>query len=274
MKKHCRVILLMLLLWGTVQTSVASGSWSEIVYDREVPEQTRTNVQRAVAVTADLLTQYKIALHKTITIIVTSDSESYAQALMLYQKKTRPEVEETVKNSGGISLGSRPIILIKGTPRLQNSADEVFRVLPHEIFHQVQNQYGKTNTVNWLKEGTPEVFRLVAQEKAGFGSVADNIRRAEESIRRAATIPDTRQLAGSDYKVWSTMMAAYPIYPMAEVMAYRLIQDNGFENVVFFYQLLHGGSTPDKAFLTAFRAPMSFFLADMNEYFDKLRAKR
>ena len=64
------------------------------------------------------------------------------------------------------------------------------------------------------------------------------------------------------------------IYSMAEVMAARLVQDNGFENIVFFYQLLHNGTDRDKAFMAAFRVPMAWFLSDMNDYFDRLRSKR
>ena len=58
---------------------------------------------------------------------------------------------------------------------------------------------------------------------------------------------------------------------MAAVMTYRLIGDNGFEKVILYYQLLHNGSDPETAFITAFGRPMSDFLADMNDYFNKLR---
>jgi len=58
---------------------------------------------------------------------------------------------------------------------------------------------------------------------------------------------------------------------MAALMTYRLVGDNGFEKVIFFYQLLHNGSDPDKAFITAFGVQMSDFLTDMNDYFNKLR---
>ena len=65
-----------------------------------------------------------------------------------------------------------------------------------------------------------------------------------------------------------------PVYAMAVLMTDRLSQDNGFENIIFFYQLLHMGTNRDKAFQTAFRVPMSWFLADMNTYFDNLRSGR
>ena len=127
--------------------------------------------------------------------------------------------------------------------------------------------------MNWLVEGTPEVFQFVARETAGLGKVEDNVRAAESVILRAQDIPDTRQLANCDYQTWEVLMQKYPVYQMSVVMTYKLIQDNGFENVVFFYQMLHNGSSPDKAFVTAFRVPMRYFLGEMNDYFDKLRAK-
>ena len=61
---------------------------------------------------------------------------------------------------------------------------------------------------------------------------------------------------------------------MAVVMVARLIQDNGFEKVALFYQLLHKGSTADNAFRSAFRAPMDGFLNEMNGYFNRLRSRQ
>ena len=270
--KRFFVVALLILFSGVISPASAWASWVNVVYDQEVPPQTRQNVQRAVDTTADLLTKYKITLSQEVTVVVTANEASYAQALMFYAKIPKDKAEAMAKYTGGESLGDKPMVILKGSPALQNSAVEVFRVLPHDLFHQVQRQYGHTQTVNWLVEGTPEVFQLVAREEAGLGKVADNIRLAENVIRLAKDIPDARQLANYDYKTWDALMQQYPIYQMSVVMAYKLIQDNGFENVVFFYQLLHGGSSPDKAFAAAFRAPMAWFLSDMNAYFDRIRS--
>ncbi|WP_041437989.1 hypothetical protein [Thermodesulfobium narugense] len=67
-------------------------------------------------------------------------------------------------------------------------------------------------------------------------------------------------------------MKKYPVYQMAVLMTYKLIQGNGFENVIYFYQLLHSGVPVNKIFLTAFKVPMSYFLNDVNEYFASLRS--
>jgi len=53
-----------------------------------------------------------------------------------------------------------------------------------------------------------------------------------------------------------------------------LIGDNGFGKVILYYQLLHNGNDPDKAFITAFGVQMSDFLADMNDYFNRLTTKQ
>ncbi|MDI6764760.1 MAG: hypothetical protein QME83_17295, partial [Thermodesulfobacteriota bacterium] len=77
-----------------------------------------------------------------------------------------------------------------------------------------------------------------------------------------------------NYKTWQSLaQQKYPVYQMAALMTYRLIGDNGFEKLIFFYQLLDNGSDPDKAFITAFGVQMYDFLADMNDYFNRLTTK-
>ncbi len=116
----------------------------------------------------------------------------------------------------------------------------------------------------------------MAMEIAGIRSLKDSVQLTEKVIRtRAAKIPDTRQLASYDYKTWESLgLQRYPVYDMAALMTYRLVGDNGFEKVILFYQLLHNGSDPDKAFITAFGVQMSDFLADTNDYFNRLTQKQ
>jgi hypothetical protein len=273
-KNFLRIFFAIILLMAFFSAQSFAATWAEVSYDREVPPGTRQNIEKAADTVADLLTKHKIVLSDKISILVTADAESYIQARMLYAKETRAQAAERAKYSAGVSVGDRHIIIMKGTPRLNTVPEESFRVMPHEIFHQVQNQYGKTHIVNWLLEGTPEVFQCVAKEAAGFGTVNDCIGQAEQRIRQAASIPDVRQLANYNYQTWSSLMQRYPIYDMSVVMAARLVQDNGFENIVFFYQLLHNGTNRDKAFISAFRVPMAWFLSDMNDYFDRLRSNR
>jgi len=272
LKPILRMRLLVFLLALLAMPSPAfAAEWVKIVYDREVPALARANIEKAVGTVADLLAKHNLVLRDQVTVLVTADAESYIQARMLYLKEPRAVAEKEAKYTAGVSAVGKPLIILKGSPALNTSATEAFRVLPHEIFHQVQSQYGQAQTAIWLTEGTPEVFQFVAREAAGLEKVSDNIRAAEQRIRQAPAIPDARQLASYDYHVWDAMMQKYPVYQMAVLMTYKLIQDNGFENVVFFYQLLHSGTPADRAFLAAFKVPMAWFLSDMNEYFAGLR---
>ena len=245
--------------------TVGAGSWGNLVYDTEVSSQTEENFQKAIDAVDKLFTKYNIVVGNPITMVVAAnDAESYIRALMFYAHVSRAEAEDAVKE---ITLGQsdlkQPLVIIRYTPTRQltpqatsylvNNPEEGLRVLPHEVWHQVKNQYSPVRTVNWLAEGPPELFKFMAFETAGIRRVTDCVQLAQQSIRRAAEIPDTRQLASYDYKTWQSLaQQRYPVYDMAALMTVRLIGDNGFEKVISFYQLLHNGSDPDKAFTTAF----------------------
>jgi len=55
------------------------------------------------------------------------------------------------------------------------------------------------------------------------------------------------------------------------VMLHKLVEDAGFDKVVYFYQQLHHGADPDKAFVATFRVPMGWFISEMDKYFATLR---
>lgn len=115
--------------------------------------------------------------------------------------------------------------------------------------------------MHWLEEGSAELFRWMAFEAAGIRRVTILSGKAEQAIRNAAKIPDTRQLASCDHTTRGSFNEQkYPIYPMAALMTYRLVGDNG--------------SDPDKAFITAFGVQMSDFLTEMNDYFNGITTKQ
>ena len=277
-------LLASLLFWGVlISNSFGAESLVDLIYDQEVPSETKENFQKAFDAVNALLTKYKIVLSNPITIVViTNDAEKYIQALMFYYNISRTLAENKAEHSAGISSTEKPVIIIRWIPTRQstgqgtsypvNNPEEGFRALPHEVFHQVQAQYTRVHTANWLEEGSADLFRWMAFEAGGIRRETDCVQLAEQAIRRAAEITDTRQLASCDHTTWGSLNEQkYPIYPMAALMTYRLVGDNGFEKVILFYQLLHNGSDPDKAFITAFGVQMSDFLADMNDYFNKLR---
>jgi hypothetical protein len=284
------VLLTSLLLWGVfVDNSFGAGSWVDLIYDEEVSPQTRGNFQRAVDTSNDLLAKYKIVLSNPVTVVLTSnDPENYIRAIMSYGGASRSVAEAKAKTGviWGLSSTKKPAIIIRNVPTRQltpqgtsvvvNNPEEGFRTVPHELFHQIQNQYTSVRTVNWLQEGPPELFKFLALEAAGIRSVKDSVQMAEKSISmKGVKIPDTKQLASYDYNAWESLgLQRYPVYHMAALMMYRLAGDKGFEEVIYFYQLLRDGNNPDKAFVSAFGVQMSQFLDDMNDYFNGLAAKQ
>jgi hypothetical protein len=267
-----------------------AASWGELAFDPEVPSQARKNFQKAIDAVDELFTKYKIVLSTPVTAVVTANTESYIQALMLHCNKTRAEAEHKATDAAGVSLGIscpgiKHAILIRWRPSMQatgqgtsypvNNPEEGFHSFPHELFHEVQNQCGGVSTVNWLQEGPAELFRFMAFETAGMRRVTYFVQQSEQRIRQAAAIPDTRQLATNDHKTWQSLAEQkYPVYDMAFLMTYRLVGDNGFEKEILFLRLLHNlhkGDNFGKEFITAFGKPMSAFLTEMNEYFNNLR---
>jgi hypothetical protein len=280
-------LLASLLFWGVlISNSFGAVSSVDLIYDQEVPSQTKENFQKAFDVAKALLTKYKVVLSDPITIVViTNDAEKYIQTLMFYYHTSRALAENKAKYTVGISSTKKPVIIIRWIPTRQstgkgtsypvNNPEEGFRALPHELFHQVQSQYTRVDTANWLNEGSAELFRWMAFEAGGIRRETDCVQLAEQAIRRATKIPDTRQLASCDRTTWGSLVEQkYSVYPMAALMTYRLVGDNGFEKVILFYQLLHNGSDSDKAFITAFGVQMSDFLIEMNDYFNRLTTKQ
>lgn len=269
--KKRTVLLISLLLMVVFSAHASAASWAEIIYDAGVPPKTRENVERAINAVDEKLTQYQIYLRYNIKIVVTANYDSFLAAWMRYGEMSRAEAEKGVKGSAGASVGHKPIILIRGRRALNENPEEAFRLLPHEIFHQLQSQgYGKT-LVPWLTEGSADFFMLGVLDTAGFGKVDDFIREAEDRICQVPAILDVRELADYNYQSYTALaQKGYPVYEMSAVMAARLVQDNGFEKILLFYQLLHQGTARNKAFLTAFRLPSAQFLSEMNAYFATL----
>ena len=263
--------LFMLLAAAGGPAYAAERSWVKVVCQPDVPAATRDNIEAALDTVADLFADYRIYLPQAVTVVVSDGPEGYVRAIMNYGY-TREAAEEKAKHTAGISLNQRPVIIIKGSPALMRDRQEVYRVLPHELFHQAQRQWGRLGTVNWMVEAAPELFRIKASERAGFAPAAVLLAFEQMKIRRASAIPSAHQLASKDYSAFSGLAAkGFPVYPMATLMLAKLADDAGFDKVVYFYQLLHYGSDPDKAFLSVFRVPMAMFLTDMDTYFASLR---
>ena len=272
-----RLCLVLLFLWAMAAplplAQAAERNWLRVQYDPDVSAQTRTHVEAAVDLVANMLTEYKLPLRNPITVLVTADAATYEKSLLQYGISAE-EARKKAQFTSGTSLGYRPIILLKGTTELQTKRDEVYRVLPHEVFHQVQYQFGRQTTASWMVEAAPELFQVIAREKAGLEEVKLSLAKTAMRVFSAKSIPSAQQLMTPNYAVFSTLARqGYPVYQMSLLMLHHLTGPD-FEAVLQYYRLLNQGMSADKAFVALFRRPQAIFAAEMDQYFAKLREKR
>ena len=271
----CRLLLVFVLCWGCLlpAAQAAERSWLRIHYDPEVSAQTRAHVEAAADLIADMLTEYRLPLRWPVTVLVTADPATYEKTLLQYGFSAEKALQ-TAKHTAGVSLGNRPLILLKGTPALQDSRGEVYRILPHEVFHQVQNQFGRQTTANWMLEAAPELFQILACEKAGLEEVAPALGKTALRVFVANSIPSAQQLMSYKYEEFAALARqGQPVYQMSLLMLFQLTKKD-FEPVIQYYRLLNDGMKPESAFIALFRRPQSMFAAEMDQYFAKLRERR
>lgn len=269
------MLLVFVLCWTLPlpAAQAAERSWLQVHYDPDVVAQTRTHVEAAADLIADMLTEYRLPLRQPITVLVTADPTTYEKALLQFGFSAE-KARQTAQHTAGVSLGNRPLILLKGTSALQNSRAEVFRVLPHEVFHQVQNQFGRQTSANWMVEAAPELFQIIAREKAGLEEVAPAFAKTALRVFIANSIPSAQQLMSYKYEEFAALARqGQPVYQMSLLMLFQLTNKD-FEPVLQYYRLLNEGMKPDSAFVALFRRPQSIFAAEMDQYFAKLREKR
>ena len=272
-----RLCLVLLFLWAMAAplplAQAAERNWLRVQYDPDVSAQTRTHVEAAVDLVANMLTEYKLPLRNPITVLVTADAATYEKLLLQYGYSAEVS-RKTAQFSSGVSLGNRPIILLKGTSALHTKRDEVYRFLPHEIFHQVQSQFGRQTTASWMVEAAPELFQVIAREKAGLEEVKLSLAKTAMRVFSAKSIPSAQQLMTPNYADFSALSRqGYPVYQMSLLMLHHLTGPD-FEAVLQYYRLLNQGMSADKAFVALFRRPQAIFAAEMDQYFAKLREKR
>jgi hypothetical protein len=273
----CLVLIFVLSLWYAAaplpSVQAAERNWLRVQYDPDVPAQTRVHVEAAIDLVADMLTEYKLPLRNAITVLVTADQATYEKLLQQYGYSAE-ESRKTAQFSAGVSLGNRPIILLKGTAALQTKRDEVYRVLPHEVFHQVQRQFGRQTTASWMVEAAPELFQVIVREKSGLEKADSALAKTALRVFAAKSIPSAQQLMTPKYADFSVLaQQGYPVYQMSLLMLHHLTGPD-FEAVLQYYRLLNQGMSADKAFVALFRRPQAFFAAEMDQYFAKLRENK
>ena len=273
----CLVLIFVLSLWCVAvplpSVQAAERNWLRVQYDPDVSAQTRTHVEAAVDLVADMLTEYKLPLRNPITVLVTADAATYEKLLQQHGYSLE-NARQTAQSTSGISLWNRPVILLKGTTALHTKREEVYRVLPHEIFHQVQSQFGRQTTASWMVEAAPELFQVIAREKAGLEKADSALAKTALRVFAAKSIPSAQQLMTPKYSDFSALSRqGYPVYQMSLLMLHHLTGPD-FEAVMQYYRLLNQGMSADKAFVALFRRPQAIFAAEMDQYFAKLRENR
>lgn len=244
-----------------------------LVFDTGVSEYARQAVRKAAGISFGLLGRYKIPLNFQMTVRVSADEAGFIQALRpIYPQMGEEEIKAYGKSISGCSYDKMNLILIKGKTVTADDPTAAFNALPHELFHQVQNQYGKIYSGSWLAEGTAELFRLIALEEAGLGPVDGRIHYAVEQVKRQKSIPDTYQLASSNNNQFKFLSEqGQPVYQMSLIMVSRLVDGKDFNRVARFYQLLGESGDLDSAFNKTFEMPLNVYLNNANDYFKSLR---
>ena len=83
-----RLCLVLLFLWAMAAplplAQAAERSWLRVQYDPDVSAQTRTHVEAAVDLVADMLTEFRLPLRNPITVLVTADAATYEKSLLQY----------------------------------------------------------------------------------------------------------------------------------------------------------------------------------------------
>ena len=92
----------------------AERSWLQVHYDPDVAAQTRTHVEAAADLIADMLTEYRLPLRQPITVLVTADPATYEKTLLQFGFSAE-KARQTAQHTAGVSLGNRPMILLKGS---------------------------------------------------------------------------------------------------------------------------------------------------------------
>jgi hypothetical protein len=259
------MFVLCLILLLTQQIAFAA-QWYQIRIDKnDHPTQpVMDEVTRSLRVTGELFTRYKLILPEIVTIRVATTQDSYARALMHYLKASPAQAAELAKLSAGVSIHSYPVVILNG-----HYSNGFASTLPHEMFHQAQRQLATVNAPTWITEGSAELFEKLALHQAGRGVYSQYIRSVKQRLRQEGSLPTVRQVV-SDWAAMFKQGKGGVIYNMATLMVWYLADQQGFDGVVYFYQLMHQGVAQDEAFLSAFHVTPALFYEDFQANLPRL----
>jgi len=267
-KRLVSTIFFFIFLLSALPNGVANAEIFQLIIRPGVTQNEIDNIKLALNTTNEMIKDYGFVLNERINVILTKDKEDYKNALIEYFHYSESLAEKDAAISSGESSTKAPIIIIKGSERLNKYKAEAFRVLPHEVFHQVQRQYGKQQNVPiWFEEGTPEAFRYIAMVKAGITSkeiaFQDPLARLNIYVKKTHNpLPDPETL--NDYTWRDCMAKGIPVYQLATLMVLHLTGDD-FSRIQQMYKLMHNNISWEKAFLIVFNVTPKMFYKDVME---------
>ncbi|MEO1783624.1 hypothetical protein V4762_00955 [Thermodesulfobium sp. 4217-1] len=269
MTKHLfSAILFFICLLFAPLNGIARADIFHLIIRSGVTQNEIDNINLALNTTSEMIKDYGFVLNERINVVITSDKEDYKNALIEYFHYSEALAEKEASISGGESSTKEPIVIIRGSDRLDKYKAEAFRVLPHEIFHQIQRQYGKqTNVPIWFEEGTPEAFRYIAQVKAGITSkeiaFQDPLARLNMYVKLTHnSLPNPETLNEATWR--DCMSKKVPVYSLATLMVLHLTGDN-FSKIQEVYRLMHENVSWSRAFTEVFDVTPNDFYKDVME---------
>lgn len=195
-------------------------------------------------------TIYNFVPNKTIKVIVVPDELGYVQVLQR-EGHTQEQAIRTAKASAGVSLGSKPIIVI--------CADKNLKYLPriktvaHEMFHQLQwNLKGNAQEHYWLTEGSAKMSEYVLLEWLGEGSLAAHRQSLVNFLVNTKIKAGPYDLLNGGAQ-WTSLMEQkmYP-YQVSELMTDYMMAQAGKPAIARYFAYLGETHNRDAAFQKAF----------------------
>lgn len=261
------IILFIFLLFAPLN-DVARADIYNLIIRPGVTQNEIDNINLALNTASEMIKYYGFVLNERITVVLTRDKEDYKNALIEYLNYSASLAEKEAAITGGESSRKTALIIIRGSERLNKYRAEAFRILPHEIFHQIQRQYGRQQNVPiWFEEGTPEAFRYIAQVKAGITSkeiaFQDPLARLNIYVKTTHNLlPDPETLNDSTWR--DCMSKGIPVYPLATLMVLHLTGDN-FTKIQEVYKLMHKNMSWNRAFNEVFNVTPNDFYKEVME---------
>lgn len=261
-----RLLIAALLLLLFCQPAAFAAEWYRVLVDKgnHPPQTVMDEVWKSIRVTGDLFARHKLILPEIVTIRVATTRESYARALMHYFNYSQAQADKYAELSAGVSAHTLPVVVLNG-----QYAGQFASTLPHELFHQAQRQLATVNTPKWITEGSAELFEKMALHQAGREVFAQSVQRVRNRLRQEPALPTVRQVV-YDWDAMFQQGRGGAIYNMATLMVWYLVDQQGFDGVVYFYQLIHQGVTPDEAFLNAFHVTPALYYQDFEKELPRL----